>query len=160
MNDSSFRQENSNLYLNVEPSSPIQFFSKFKNDIDFIFNPNEKEDIGESGCAFDYFITRGKIELYNFLKNPEANFEELFNNVKLMTDKNLDEFCKILKDIKIKTEEKEKSNELIKNIFFSNFKYDIGINKNSKNIIYVHDTSFPIIKKIAIKEKIINDINI
>lgn len=160
LNDSSFRQENSNLYLNVEPSSPIQFFSKFKNDIDFIFNPNEKEDIGESCCAFDYFITRGNIELYNFLKNPEANFEELFNNVKLMTDKNLDEFCKILKDIKIKTEEKEKSNELIKNIFFSNFKYDIGINKNSKNIIYVHDTSFPIIKKIAIKEKVINNINI
>ena len=153
LNDNCFRQEKANSELNIEPTSPIQFYFKFNNNIVNVKNPYIKEKKeGESGCAFDYFITRGNKDLYNFLKNNNANFEYLFKNVELMVAANLNEFCIKLMDIKNQTEEEEEEEEEKNDFEKNNVKYDIdsGKTKLKKKHRYIHDDSFPIVEIVNI----------
>ena len=97
MNFFSFKQDkvnnliyaNQNIYEDDEPSSPRQYYrikqennQKYEDFIEVVYVleniPGKKIEIGESGLAFNVFLTRGDEENLNILRNDEADFSKIF----------------------------------------------------------------------------------
>lgn len=120
MNFFSFKQDNSledNTSINgtyEEPLSPKEYYNinidTEKNDnkngntenlieICEIFIENGKQiEKGESGTAFNFFLTRGNIEYMNLLKNRRVDFTNIFKNPQLLAEDDLTNYLNALKE--------------------------------------------------------------
>lgn len=142
MNFFSFKQDNSledNTSINdtyEEPLSPKEYYNinidTEKNDnkngntenlieISEIFIENGKQiEKGESGTAFNVFLTRGNIEYMNLLKNRKVDFTNIFNNPQLLAEDDLTNYLKALKECS-----KDMDSFKDDNVHVSNGKYQI-----------------------------------
>ena len=113
MNFYSFKQDKGNIYLNEyeddEPFSPRQFyqFTKEENkpkekliEIFEILTDESGNNIkkGESGMAFNVFLTRGDEENMNILRDSESDFSKIFKKPELFASDDLTALNSLIKD--------------------------------------------------------------
>ncbi len=97
-------------------SSPHKYYNFYKEKYECLFTYDKKKNIKapELDYSFEYFITKGNIQLIKVLKYPRGNFKDLYlNSPYLMTRSNLSNFCEEL-------QKKYNDNEMehLKNIYF------------------------------------------
>ena len=114
-------------------SSPHKYynFNKEKYECLITYDKQNKVKIPESGYSFEYFLTKGNIQLIKVLKFPRGNFKDLYiNSPSLMTKPNLLEFCNELQ---------QKYNEMgdMKENYFE--KNKIKFSFENKDDDHVHD---------------------
>lgn len=69
-------------------------------EITEVFIENGKAiEKGESGTAFNVFLTRGNMKYMNLLKNRKADFTQIFENPKLLAEDDLTKYLNILKEL-------------------------------------------------------------
>ena len=117
MNFFSFKQDkvnnliyaNQNIYEDDEPSSPRQYYrikqennQKYEDFIEVVYVleniPGKKIEIGESGLAFNVFLTRGDEENLNILRNDEADFSKIFKQPELFASEDLSTLNALIKE--------------------------------------------------------------
>ena len=97
-------------------SSPHKYYNFYKEKYECLFTYDKKKNIKalELDYSFEYFITKGNIQLIKVLKYPRGNFKDLYlNSPYLMTESNLSNFCEEL-------QKKYNDNDMehLKNIYF------------------------------------------
>lgn len=69
-------------------------------EITEVFFENGKAiEKGESGTAFNFFLTRGNMKYMNLLKNRKVDFTKIFENPKLLAEDDLTNYLNILKEL-------------------------------------------------------------
>ena len=113
MNFYSFKQDKGNIYMNEyeddEPSSPRQFYQITKEEnkqkeklieiVEILTNKSEDNvKKGESGMAFNVFLTRGDENNMNILTDRESDFSKIFKRPELFASEDLTDLNILIKD--------------------------------------------------------------
>ena len=105
--------------------SPYKYYNFEKNEMELLGVNSKNKFFGESGYAFEYFITKGNFKLIQVLKNPKGDFTLLYKNMpKLLADKSLNSFNQEL-------DKKLNGKNLLGEYYYTNLKYSMTDEKES-----------------------------